>query len=244
MDKTYFISKKRHDTSTSGCTNRLLTMILILLSVQTLMFLVLAISIYSAYENHREDLHAIGDVPWGKMAHDFHNQYKRVNPTDISAILTNARNMTTHGNNLLHRHIENILVDTEKVVGEAEDNKDIFTQARGIMFKVRKPVDNLGKLISDDAVLDIHETIKLLKDISEKIDDMDIKHLGEQILSALKRLLSRVTPAQLKQIHRTLGNLNNIMNASNVEVLTTVLKDADEGYRNVRDFMGLFKKTK
>lgn len=244
MDKTYFISKKRHDNSTSGCTNRLLTMILILLSVQTLMFLVLAISIYSAYENHREDLHAIGDVPWGKMAHDFHNQYKRVNPTDISAILTNARNMTQYGNNLLHRHIENILVDTETVLGEANDNKDIFTQARGIMFKIRNTVDNIAKLVDDDAVVDIHETIKLLKDISKKIDGMDIKHLGEQILKALKRLLSRVTPAQLKQIHKTLDNLNNIMNASNVEVLTNVLKDADEGYKNVRDFMGLFKKNK
>ena len=172
MDKTYFISKKRHDNSSSGCTNRLLTMILILLSVQTLMFLVLAISIYSAYENHREDLHAIGDVPWGKMAHDFHNQYKRVNPTDISAILTNTRNMTQHGNNLLHRHIENILVDTETVIGEAKDNKDIFTQARGIMFKIRKPVDNIAKLVDDDAVVDIHETIKLLRDISKKIDDI------------------------------------------------------------------------
>ena len=144
----------------------------------------------------------------------------------------------------MHRHIENILVDTETVIGEAKDNKDIFTQARGIMFKIRKPVDNIAKLVDDDAVVDIHETIKLLRDISKKIDDMDIKHLGEQILKALQRLLSRVTPAQLKQIHKTLGNLNNIMNASNVEVLTNVLKDADEGYKNVRDFMGLFKKNK
>lgn len=231
--------KYTKDDGTIKCTNRLLTMVLVAISIQTILFVGLTLGIYMAYDTHKHDLNALGAVPWGDMADDLKEQYLTMDKHAINDIIKNSKNLTNKANILIHSHGETIATDAVTITSKAAKNTDLIDTVRKIIFDVQKPVNELGKLITHDNTMDIHTLIKTIKHISSQIDNIQVKNIADTVLALLKKLLNGLTPEALKSIETLLKQLNEALKNDNIHTIHTLAEDTDKSIKSINNFLNL-----
>lgn len=231
--------KYTKDDGTIKCTNRLLTMILVAISIQTILFIGLALGLYMAYDTHKHDLNALGAVPWGDMADDLKEQYLTMDKHAINDIIKNSKNLTNKANILVHNHGETIATDAVTITSKAAKNTDLIDTVRKIIFDVQKPVTELGKLINHDNTVDIHTIIKTIKHLSSQMDNIQVKKIADTVLALLKKIMNGLTPDALKSIEKLLRQLNEALKNENINTMHTLAEDTDKSIKSINSFLNL-----
>lgn len=231
--------KYTKDDGTVKCTNRLLTLILVAISIQTILFIGLALGLYMAYDTHKHDLNALGAVPWGDMADDLKEQYLSMDKNAINDIIKNSKNLTNKANMLVHNHGDVIASDAMSITSKAAKNTDLIDVTRKILFDIQKPVKELGKLITHDNTVDIHTLIKTIRHISSQIDNIEVRKLADTILALLKKILNGLTPDALKSVEQLLKQLNEALKNENINTMHTLAEDTDKSIKSINSFLNL-----
>lgn len=227
------------DDSTNKCTNRLLSMIFVAISMQTILFIGIAVGIYVAYDNHRGDLNALGDVPWGDMANDLREQYLSMDKNAINDILSNSKNLTSKANLLVHSHAEIIATDTMKITSKAADNTDLVDTVRKIIFDVQKPVDQLKLLINEENTINIKMLINTIKHFTEQLNEIEIKQLSDSIVKLIQKVLEGLNAEALQSLNTLLNELNMALKGDNIKLVHTLAQDTDKTIHSINGLIDL-----
>ena len=227
------------DDSTNRCSNRLLTMIFVAISLQTILFIGVAVGLYMAYENHRGDLNALGDVPWGDMASDLREQYLSMDKNAINDILTNSKNLTSKANLLVHSHAVTIAADTMKITSKAADNTDLVDTVRKIIFDVQKPVDQLKLLINEENAVSINTLITTVKHFTEQLDEIELKQLTDNIVKLIQKVLDGLNAEALQSLNTLLNELNLALKGENINLVHTLAQDTDKTVQSINGLIDL-----
>lgn len=231
--------KYTKDEGTVKCTNRILSLILIAISIQTILFIGLALGFYMAYDTHKSDLNALGAVPWGDMADDLKEQYLSMDKNAINDIIKNSKNLTNKANMLVHHHGETIAFDAMEITSKAAKNTDLIDVARKILFDVQKPVNEIGKLVNHENTVDIHTVVKTIKHLSLQLESIEVKQLVDTLITLLKKLMDNLTPDALKSIETLLKQLNEALKNENINTMHSLAEDTDKSIKSINSFLNL-----
>lgn len=235
--------KYRKDDGTVKCTNRLLIMIFVSLTLQTIIAIGLGAGLYMAYDNHRDDLNQLGAVPWGAMANDLKSQYMQMDKNAVSDIMKNAKNLTEKANTLVHTHGEDISSDLNTLTTKAVRNVDMVDMVRKMMLDVNKPLSEIVKLIDHKNTVDIKKLRETLLDFVTELDALHINKLillSEELVEQLKTSLS---PETIQDIGEIIDKANKLMNTENSKLVHDLAADADSSVRSINKLFSIFKKT-
>lgn len=230
--------KEEHKTT---CITRLLTIITVLICVQTLSMSVIIYGVYTAYDRHRGDLMAIGNVPWAAMANDLREGYATLDKNTIQTIITNSHNLTQKANILIHTRADSLVENFHTMSVKGIQNMDIVDIVRKMVYTLQSPVKEINDLLDNDSTGDLKETIKLAKDISEKIDEMKLNDLINTMISLGQKMVKELKPEMLQEITSIVHKVDMLINKKNNKLVHDLAEEADHTVHAVNRLFELFK---
>ena len=225
----------------SSCITRLLTIITMLIALQTASMSVIIYGVYTAYDRHKHDLNAIGAVPWGEMATQLSEQYMTMDKHAISHIIKNSKNFTHKANLLVHtkgdRIADNFHVLSEKTL----NNIDIIDITRNMIQSLDSPVKEINRLLSHENTGDIKDIIKVMQVLSHKIDKLELNELITLITQLAQKLMKDLSPETMVQISSIVKKIDSLMNEENNKLMHDLAEDADHTAQSINRIFSIFK---
>lgn len=238
------MGRKSEDDGTIKCTNRLLLMIFLSITIQTFITCGVGIGLYIAYDNHRSDLNELGSVPWGDMANDLKSQYLNMDKNALNDIIKNSKNITHKANLLVHTHVETLAEDVSEITGKVKDNTDLFDVARVMMYDLKKPIAEAVKLIDHKNTMDLKEMRSILKKLVTQMDAIQINKLIVLIEDVLQGMKDNITPETISDIVNMIDKLNKAFNNKNTKLVHDLAEDADNSVKSINKLFSLFESVK
>lgn len=234
MTKTYHLEAP-------SCITQLITIITILISIQTISMSVIIYGIYTAYDTHKQDLHALGAVPWGDMALDFSNQYKSIDKNAISNIIKHSLNMTQKANLLVHTKADKIVNNLDNA---SETSVISIGYVRTMIRDLEDPIKRINGFVNKDNTHDMKDIIKNIQQLLHKLDDLQIEKLVNICIELGKKLVSNLTPTNIGKIISIVDKIDNLINKENTKLIHDLADDADHTVQSVNKLFKMFQNKK
>lgn len=217
-DPKYHSLDGKVDDGTVKCTNRLLIMIVGILTVQMVIFGGLMIGILTVYEENKHTVVAISSLPWQSMANDVSAEYAVMDKHAFNAILDNTKNATNAAKNVMYQHATPIAEDVHQMSDKAKENADLIDTMRQLIFTIQQPVNEISKLFTHKGTMDVQVIIELMKEILENM--------------------------QKTNVHDVVDKLNTLLAPDNTKLLLSLAKDSDDGFKNINKVVKTIEKLK
>lgn len=234
MTKTYHLEAP-------SCITQMITIITILISIQTISMSVIIYGIYTAYDTHKHDLHALGAVPWGDMADDFSNQYKSIDKHAISNIIKNSFNMTQKANLLVHTKADKIVNNLDNV---SETSVKTVGYAIKMMQELEDPIKTINSFVNIDNTHDMKDIIKNTQLLIHKLDELQIKNLVNTCIELGKQLIGNLSPTNMGKILSIVNKIDKLINKENTKLIHDLADDADHTVQSVNKLFKMFQNKK
>lgn len=214
---TYKKLETKEDEGTLKCTNRLLMIIVVIMSLQFFIFGALLVAIASFYEDNKEVVVAVSSMPWQSMANTVSEEYAIMDKKAFNKILDNTKNITTNADLLVSLHATPMAKEAHEVTTKAKGNVDIFDTVRKLIFTLQRPIEEASKLVTHEQTVNIQTIISIARQLLSKIDELKIteivgkidKFLSKENMSLIKTL-TKDSDKMTKDADVTFKNINKI----------------------------------
>lgn len=207
----------KEDNGTLKCTNRLLMIIVVIISLQFFIFGALLIGIASFYEDNKEVVVAVSSMPWQSMANTVSEEYGLMDKKAFNKILDNTKNLTTNADLLVALHATPIAEEAHEVTTKAKGNVDLIDTVRKLIFTIQKPILEASNLVDHEQTVNIKTIIDIAKKILMKMDDMKISDIAKKLDAFLStenmsliKTLAKDSDKLTKDADVTFNNVNKI----------------------------------
>lgn len=234
MTKTYHLEAP-------SCITQLITIITILISIQTISMSVIIYGVYTAYDTHKHDLHALGAVPWGDMAQDFSNQYNSIDKHAIASIIKNSFNMTQKANILVHTKADKIVNNLDNVTQTSLKSIGDVTK---MIHDLEDPIKTITSFVNKDNTHDMKDIIKNTQLLIHKIDDLQIENLVNICIELGKQLVGNLSPTNMAKMISIVDKIDKLINKENTKLIHDLADDADHTVQSVNKLFKMFQNKK
>ena len=222
----------QHDTYLkSPCITRLLGVITILLTLQTIFVSVIIYGVYNVYDTHKHDLKAIGKVPWGDMAQKITDQYMSMDVNTFNDILKDSKNATHKANLFLHSDVEQTMQDIDVIT-----KKSLHT-----LESIQAPIKQITAVLSTDNSEHITDIIGLLRSISSRMDQLNIEKFVNTLVFIANILKENTSKENIKHIYSIIYKMDSIMTKKNNKLVHDIVEDTDHTIRSVHKILDVFQ---
>lgn len=236
--------KKSYYLEPSNCITRLLTIITVLISLQTISMTIIIYGIYTVYDNHRHDLKALGSVPWGEMARQISEQYMSMDKNAINNIITNSNNLTQKANLLVHTKGDKMADNFHTLSLKTLSNMDLFDITRTLLIDLKNPIHEINGLLNKDNTANIKDIIDLLRSLTGKLDDIQLNELIKTVTDLAQKLMKDLSPETMAQITSIVQKVDSLINEENTKLIHDLADDADHTVQSVNKLFSIFDKNK
>ena len=217
-DPKYHNLDGKVDDGTIKCTNRLLIMVVGILTVQMVLFGGLMIGILNVYEENKHTVIAISSLPWQSMANDVSAEYAVMDKHAFNTILDNTKNATNAAKLVMYQHATPIAEDVHQMSDKAKENTDLIDTMRQLIFTIQQPVTEVSKLFSHKGTMDVQEIIELMKEILKNMEKTNVQVV--------------------------VNKLNDLLSPDNTNLFLSLAKDSDTGFKNINKMVRTIEKLK
>lgn len=215
----------KEDEGTLKCTNRLLMVIVVIMSLQFFIFGALMIGIASFYEDNKEVVVAVSSMPWQSMANTVSEEYAVMDKKAFNKILDNAKNITTNADLLVSLHATPMAEEAHEVTTKAKGNVDLVDTVRKLIFTLQKPIEEASKLVTHEETVNIKTIISIAKQLLVKMDELKMIEIADK----LNKFLSKENMSLMETL------------AKDSDKMT---KDADETFKNINRMSEVVEKLR
>lgn len=236
--------KKTYHLETPSCITQLLTIITILISIQTISMSVIIYGIYTAYDTHKHDLRALGAVPWGDMAQDFSSQYKSIDKDAISNIIKNSFNVTQKANLLVHTKADRIVNNLQNVSEKSLKSITMIDTIGNMIHELERPIKTISSFINKNNTRDMKDIIKNTQLLIYKLDTLEADKLIEICIELGKKIISNLSPDNMRKIISIVDKVDKLINEENTKLIHDLADDADHTVQSVNKLFKMFQNKK
>lgn len=216
----------------TSCTNRLLTILVVFSTVQTIFLTMAGFGILMAYEDHKDDIQQISAIDWGATATSASEAALALDSRQLISILKNAENATVGANSVLRDHGSQAFENLHQFSDKAMENKELFTDVRTSMIAAREPLREIAMLFDTGARGDLKSSFKLLHIILKHFNDVPFTSMIKLMVEVFELAKKDLNPKNVVEIVEFANKMNKFMSANETKTLKDITTSTDKALRD------------
>ena len=212
----------------TSCTNRLLTILVVFSTVQTIFLTMAGFGILMAYEDHKDDIQKINAIDWGATATSASEAALALDARQLVSILKNAENATLGANSAIRDHGSQAFENLHQFSDKAMENKELFTDVRKSMIAAREPLREIAMLFDTGARGDLKSSFKLLHVILKHFNDIPFNSMIKLMIEVFELAKKDLNPKNVQEIVQFANKMNTFMSGNETKTLKDITKNTNK----------------